>query len=142
MQVNEVTRAVITAAMKVHTALGPGLLENAYKVCLAHELRKSGLNVRTEVELPVTYDGVRVELGYRIDMLVEELVVVELKCVDSFSSLHEAQLLSYLKLSNKNVGLLINFQTAHLKDGIKRLVYGRGWDRPAISSSVTSVAKN
>lgn len=141
MQVNDLTGAIITAAMKVHTALGPGLLENAYKVCLAHELRKSGLNVRTEAELPVTYDGVRVELGYRIDMLVEELVVVELKCVDSFSSLHEAQLLSYLKLSNKNVGLLINFQTAHLKDGIKRLVYGRGWDKPAYSSSVPSVAK-
>ncbi|MBZ5627299.1 MAG: GxxExxY protein [Acidobacteriia bacterium] len=100
------------------------------------------VNVRTEVELPVIYDGVRVELGYRIDMLVEDLVVVELKCVESFSSLHEAQLLSYLKLSNKRVGLLINFQTAHLKDGIKRLVYGCGWDKPAYSSSVPSVAKN
>jgi GxxExxY protein len=142
MQVNNVTGAIIAAAMKVHTALGPGLLENAYKVCLAHELRKSGLKVQTEVELPVTYDGIRVELGYRIDMLVQDLVVVELKCVDSFNSLHEAQLLSYIKLSNKNVGLLINFQTAHLKDGIKRLVYGRGWDKPAGSSSVSSVAKN
>jgi GxxExxY protein len=142
MQVDEVTRAVITAAMKVHTALGPGLLEDAYRICLTHELRKYGLNVRTEVEVPVTYDGVRVELGYRIDMLVEEAVVVELKCVESFSSLHEARLLSYLKLSDKNVGLLINFQTAHLMDGIKRLVYGRGWDRPAISSPVTPAAEN
>jgi GxxExxY protein len=76
------------------------------------------------------------------DMLVENVEIVDLKCVDSFSSLHEAQLLSYLKLSNKNVGLLINFQMAHLKDGIRRLVYGRGWDRPAISSAVTSVARN
>jgi GxxExxY protein len=142
MQVNDVSRAVITAAMKVHTALGPGLLENAYKVCLAQELRTAGISVRTEVELPVVYNGVRVELGYRLDMLVEDLVVVELKCVESFTSLHEAQLLSYLKLSNKSVGLLINFQTAHLKDGIKRLVYGHGWDRPTYSSSVASVAKN
>jgi GxxExxY protein len=142
MQVNDITHAIIGAAMKANTALGPGLLENAYKVCLAHELRDSGLKVQTEVELPVIYNGVRVELGYRIDLLVEDVVVVELKCVESFTSLHEAQLLSYLKLSNKHVGLLINFQTAHLKDGIKRLVYGRGWDRPACSSSVASVAKN
>ena len=142
MQVNDITGAIITAAMKVHSALGPGLLENAYKVCLAHELRTSGLQVRTEVELPVVYNGVRVELGYRLDILVEDLVIVELKCVESFTSLHEAQLLSYLKLSNKSVGLLINFQTAHLKDAIKQLVYGRGWDRPAYSSSVPSVAKN
>jgi GxxExxY protein len=142
MQVNDLTHTIIGAAMKVHSALGPGLLENAYKVCLAQELRTSGLNVRTEVELPVIYNGVRVELGYRLDMIVEDLVIIELKCVESFTSLHEAQLLSYLKLSHKNVGLLINFQTAHLKDGIKRLVYGRGWDRPAYSSSVTSVARN
>jgi GxxExxY protein len=142
MQVNDLTHTIIGAAMKVHSALGPGLLENAYKVCLAQELRTSGLNVRTEVELPVIYNGVRVELGYRLDRIVEDLVIIELKCVESFTSLHEAQLLSYLKLSHKNVGLLINFQTAHLKDGIKRLVYGRGWDRPAYSSSVTSVARN
>ncbi|HET7185910.1 MAG TPA: GxxExxY protein [Terriglobales bacterium] len=142
MQVNDLTHAIIGAAMKVHTALGPGLLENAYKVCLMHELRSSGIKLRTEVELPVVYNGVRVELGYRLDMLVEDLVIVELKCVESFTPLHKGQLLSYLKLSNKNVGLLINFQTAHLKDGIQRLVYGRGWDRPDYSASVASVAKN
>jgi GxxExxY protein len=141
MQINDITGAVIAAAMKVHSALGPGLLENAYKVCVAHELRKRGLQVRTEVELPVTYDGVRVDLGYRIDMLVEDMVVVELKCVESFTSVHEAQLLSYLKLSNKNVGLLINFHVAHLRDGIKRLVHGRGWDRPTYPP-VASVVKN
>jgi GxxExxY protein len=141
MKVNDISGAIIGAAMKVHSALGPGLLENAYETCLAHELRKAGLGVRTQVELPVVYDGVRVDLGYRLNLLLEDTDIVELECVESFSPLHEAQLISYLKLSNRHIGLLINFHVAHLRDGLKRLVYGRGWDRPALPS-VASVVKN
>lgn len=126
--INELTHQIIGAAMKVHSALGPGLLESAYNACLVHELVKSGLGVRSEVSLPVVYDGVRLDVGYRLDLLVEEQVIVELKCVESFSALHEAQLLSYLKLSNLGVGLLINFHVKQLKDGIKRIVNGTDWE--------------
>ncbi len=128
-RVNQVSGAVVNAAMKVHSLLGPGLLESAYGACLAHELRKRGFNVDTQVGLPVVYDGEKLELGYRIDLLVENLVVVEIKCVDAVHPVHEAQLLSYLRLSGKNVGLLINFHVARLKDGIKRMVDGRDWER-------------
>lgn len=124
MEINQITEAVIGAAMKVHSALGPGLLEKAYEVCLAHELMKRGLSVQTQVELPVVYDGVRVELGYRIDLLVNDLVVVEVKCVEKLIPVHDAQVISYLKLSNKRVGLLINFHVRHLRDGIKRFIEG------------------
>ena len=141
METNEITGRVIGAAMKVHSALGPGLLESAYEACLVHELRKQGLRVESQVELPVVYEGVEIDVGYRLDLLVEDLVIVELKCVEAFTRIHEAQLLSYLKLSGKNVGLLINFHVAHLRDGVKRLVNGRGWDRPFVSS-VPSVVKN
>lgn len=122
--VNRITEAIIGAAMKVHSALGPGLLEKAYQVCLAHELVKAGFNVRTEVELPVVYDGVRVELGYRIDLIVNDVVIVELKCAEKMIPVYEAQIISYLKLSGKRVGLLINFHVRHLKDGIKRFMEG------------------
>lgn len=115
--------------MKVHALLGPGLLESAYKACLAHELRKRGLRVDTEIGLPVVYEGEKLDIGYRIDLLVENLVIVEAKCVEVIHPVHEAQLLSYLRLSGKNVGLLINFYVAHLKDGIKRMVDGKDWDR-------------
>ena len=108
--------------MKVHSALGPGLLESAYKACLAHELRKRGLRVVSELALPIVYDGVTIDVGYRIDMLVEDAVVVEAKAVSKAPPIYEAQLLSYLKLSGHRVGLLINFHVLHLKDGIKRLV--------------------
>ncbi len=121
------SRAVITAAMKVHTKLGPGLLESAYEACLAHELRKSGLECRTQVALPVVYDGIKLDVGYRIDLLVEDVLVVELKSVDAISPVHQAQMISYLKLSNRSLGLLINFNVSHLKDGIKRFVNGTGW---------------
>lgn len=121
MQINDITGQIIDAAMKVHTALGPGLLESAYEACLAHELQKRGLKAETQVGLPVEYDGVQLELGYRIDILVENQVIVELKCVSDFHPIHEAQLLSYLKLSNRKIGLLINFNVLRLKDGIKRL---------------------
>ena len=113
---------VVDAAMKVHSALGPGLLESAYETCLKHELLKRGLEVKSQVELPVWYDGVRLDAGYRIDLLVSDAIVVELKSVDKIAPIHEAQLLSYLKLSNLQVGLLMNFNVIHLKDGIKRMV--------------------
>ncbi|HEY1938668.1 MAG TPA: GxxExxY protein [Candidatus Angelobacter sp.] len=124
---NEVSHVVITAAMKVHSALGPGLLESAYEACLTHELRKAGLKVETQVGLPVVYDGIKLDLGYRIDMLVNDLVVIELKSVEEISRIHIAQVLSYMKLSKKQLGLIINFNVLHLKDGIKRLVEGTGW---------------
>jgi GxxExxY protein len=111
---------VIDTAMRVHTALGPGLRESAYEACLAHELRKRGLRVDTQVPLPVLYDGHRIEAGYRLDLVVEEIIVVELKAVPKMHPVFEAQLLSYLKLSNYPIGLLINFHVPHLKDGIKR----------------------
>jgi GxxExxY protein len=121
-RINEVTGTVVDAAMKVHTALGPGLLESAYEACLVYELRKRGLKVLAQVALPVVYEDVRLDAGYRIDLLVEDAVVVELKAVERLVPVHEAQLLSYLKLSGKKAGLLINFNVLHLKDGIKRVV--------------------
>ena len=122
--INAITETIIGAAMRVHSALGPGLLESAYEACLAHELRKAGFDVRSQVELPVIYDSVRVDLGYRIDLLVNDTVIVELKCVEKIAPIHEAQILSYPKLSRKRVGLIINFHVRHLKDGIKRFIEG------------------
>ena len=127
MTAHEISHAVISAALKVHSALGPGLLESAYEACLAHELRKAGLKVECQIGLPVIYDGIRLDLGYRIDMLVNDLVVVELKSVEEISRIHIAQILSYMKLSKKQLGLIINFNVLRLKDGIKRLVEGKGW---------------
>jgi GxxExxY protein len=124
VNVNEVSGQVVDAAMKVHTALGPGLLESAYEGCLLHELRKRGLRAANQEMLPVVYDGVQIDVGYRIDLLVQDMVIVELKAVDALAPIHEAQLLTYLKLSGKKVGLLINFNVLHLKDGIKRRVLG------------------
>ena len=123
----QVSHAVITAAMKAHTELGPGLLESTYTACLQYELTRAGVHSATQVGLPVVYCGVKLELGYRIDLLVENLVVVEIKSVDGISPVHMAQILSYLKLSGKSVGLLMNFNVVHLKDGIKRFVNGTGW---------------
>ena len=122
METNEITGQIIDSAMKVHTALGPGLLESAYEACLAHELRKRGMNAQQQVTLPIEYDGVKLDAGYRIDLLVEDAVIVELKAVSKMNPIFEAQLLSYLKLSKREVGLLINFHVPHLKDGIKRIV--------------------
>src|SRR4051794_84513 len=117
MTINDITGEIVDAAMKVHTALGPELLESTYEVCLAYELSKRGLGVRRQAELPVVYDGIRIDAGYRIDVLVEELVVVELKSVAEICPIHEAQLLTYLKLSGQKVGLLINFNVVHLRTG-------------------------
>ena len=125
---NEVSRLVIDAAMRVHTVLGPGLLESTYQACLAQELKKSGMFVQTQVGLPLVYDGIRLEVGYRIDLLVEDLVIVEVKSIDAIAPIHQAQILSYLKLSGKSLGLLINFNVVHLKDGIKRFVMGKNWE--------------
>ena len=122
MEVNKITGAIIDSAMKVHTALGPGLLESAYEICLMHELRKRGFVVERQVVLPVEYDGLILDAGYRLDLLVNDTVIVELKAVEKVNPVFEAQLLSYLKLSGKPVGLLINFHVAHLRDGIKRMV--------------------
>jgi GxxExxY protein len=128
-RVNRITGVVISAAMKVHSHLGPGLLESAYEACLAHELRKRNLRVAQQVGLPVTYDGERIDLGYRIDLIIEDLVIVEIKCVEAINPVHQAQLLSYIRLSGHNVGLLINFHVAHLRDGIKRMVDGNDWEK-------------
>jgi GxxExxY protein len=125
MNINEInvrSGQVVDAAIRVHSALGPGLLESAYEACLAFELRKRGLRVLTQVPLAVVYEGVRIELGYRVDLLVDDAVVIELKAMEKVLPVHEAQLLSYLRLNDYPVGLLINFHELHLKDGIKRLV--------------------
>ena len=108
--------------MKVHSALGPGLLESAYRVCLAHELRKRGFRVLLDVPLAVVYDGVKIDAGYRLDMLVNGAVLVELKAVLKVHPIHEAQLLSYLKLGGYRVGLLINFHVRQVRNGITRMV--------------------
>jgi GxxExxY protein len=111
-------------------------LESAYETCLKHELLKRGLEVKSQVELPIVYDGVRLDAGYRIDLLVSDAIVVELKSVDKIAPIHEAQLLSYLKLSNLQVGLLMNFNVIHLKDGIKRMVNRYQPLRSSASSAV------
>ena len=123
----QVSHAVITAAMTVHTALGPGLLESTYTACLQYELRQAGFRSDAQLGLPVVYRGVKLDLGYRMDLVVEDRVVVEIKSVDGISPVHQAQILSYLKLSGKSVGLLINFNVVHLRDGIKRFVNGTRW---------------
>jgi GxxExxY protein len=119
---NRTVAVVVDASMTVHTVLGPGLLESTYLTCLAYELRKRGLSVETQVELPIHYDGIVLDSAYRIDLLVDNEVVVEVKAVVHVHPVHEAQILSYLKLSRKRVGLLINFNVVHLRDGIARFV--------------------
>jgi len=114
--------AVMDAAFQVHRALGPGLLESVYETCVCHELRKMGIQFQRQLALPVLYDGIQLDSALRIDLLVAESVVVELKAVDSLLPIHEAQLLTYLKLSGKRLGLLLNFNVPLLKQGFKRLV--------------------
>jgi GxxExxY protein len=128
-RVNQVTRTIVTAAMKVHSVLGPGWLESAYQACLFHELPKPGLKLLSQVDLPIIYDGEKLDLGYRVDLLVEDQAVVEIKCVEAIHPVHHAQLLSYMRLSGKSPGLLINFYVAHLRDGIKRMVDGKSWQQ-------------
>ena len=113
--------------MKVHSVLGPGLLESAYQACLAHELRNRGFDVAAQVPLPVVYEGRKLEVGYRVDLVVENRVIVEVKSVEAIHPIHQAQLLSYLRLSRIGVGLLINFNVLRLRDGITRMVDGYDW---------------
>ena len=115
--------AIVDAALKVHRALGPGLLESVYEACLLHELKSRDIPCQSQLSLPVRYEGLRVDAGLRLDLLVGQRVVVELKAVDSLLPIHEAQLMTYLKLSDLRLGLLINFNVRLLKDGIKRIVF-------------------
>jgi GxxExxY protein len=117
--------AIVEAALKVHSALGAGLLENAYEACLAHELQKGGLEVRRQVPFPVEYDGTKLDIGYRLDLLVGEAVVVEVKAVEKVLPVHSAQVLSYLKLGGFKLGYLLNFNVVHMRDGIKRVINGQ-----------------
>jgi len=121
-RLDQITRRIIGAAIEVHKTLGPGLLESAYQVCLAFELRHMGLEVEEQKPLPVMYKDVKLDCGYRLDLVVEDAVIVEIKAVERLAPIHDAQLLSYLRLSQKRVGLLLNFHVRVLKDGLKRIV--------------------
>ncbi len=122
MDVDEISGEIVDSAMDVHSELGPGLLESAYQSCLAYELKQREIPLKSQVHLPVDYKGHQLDPGYRLDLLVDDSVIVELKAVTELQPIHEAQLLSYLKLSDLTVGLLINFHVERLKDGINRLV--------------------
>lgn len=122
--INEITRDIIAAAIEVHKTLGPGLLESTYEICLCRELTLRGIPSEKQLELPVIYKGITLDVGYRIDILVEDVVIVELKSVEALAPVHSAQLLTYLKLSQKYAGLLINFNVALLKAGVKRMLNG------------------
>lgn len=120
-ELDAIARQVVDAAFTVHSTLGPGLLETVYEICLAHELRKRNLRVQRQVELPVHYDGIQIDGGFRLDLVVNELLVIELKAVEELLPVHQAQVLTYLKLSKKRLALLINFNVPRIKDGIKRI---------------------
>ncbi|MBN3946646.1 MAG: GxxExxY protein [Nostoc sp. NMS7] len=121
MRENELSEVIIGCAMRVHTALGLGLLESAYEVCLDYELNEAGLNVGKQIPLPLVYQNVQLECVYRLDLIVENQVIVEIKSVESLNPIHSVQLLTYLKLANCKLGLMINFNVLHLKEGIKRV---------------------
>jgi GxxExxY protein len=121
---NAISKAVVDAAFRVHSALGPGLLESAYEACLGHELGKGSYQVRRQVPIPIRYDGLLLEAGYRIDLLVGTRVVVELKAVERILPIHVAQILSHLRLGGFKLGLLLNFNVQHMKDGIRRIANG------------------
>jgi GxxExxY protein len=120
MELNKITETIIGCAIEVHKALGPGLLESAYEECMFYEIQKAGLLVERQLPVPVIYKEIKMECGYRLDLLVERTVVIELKTVEVFNPVHEAQILTYLKFAKKPIGLLINFNVVLLKDGIKR----------------------
>jgi GxxExxY protein len=122
MDIEEIAAKIVTAAIKVHTALGPGLLESAYQKCIQYELQKDGLAVECEVMLPVMYDKLRIDAGYRIDMIIDGVVIVENKTVEKLLPIHEAQLLTYLKMRACKLGFLLNWNVPRMKDGIKRMV--------------------
>jgi len=122
MPLNDAGREIVSGSIRVHSTLGPGLLESAYEPCLVHELVSRGLDVQRQVPLPIVYGDVRLEVGYRLDLVVEGTIVVELKAVERLLPVHEAQLLSYMRLGHYPIGFLINFHERHLKDGIRRYV--------------------
>jgi GxxExxY protein len=122
MKENDISQTIIGLAIKVHKCLGPGLLESAYKECLFYELQKSGLQVEKEKPMPLVYEEIQLDCGYRIDLFVENAVIVELKAVEALNDIHLAQILTYLKLGHYKLGLLINFNVKLLKDGIKRVI--------------------
>ena len=124
MTENEITSKIIGACVEVHRHLGPGLLESAYEVCLAHELSEMGLDFKQQVPLPVVYKGTRLNAGYRIDLIVENKILMEIKSVESLAPIHTAQLLTYLKLKGMKLGLLINFNEVKVVDGIRRVING------------------
>ena len=120
--IETIATVIVDAIIQVHRLLGPGLLESTYQACLAHELRKRGLRVECEVTLPICYDGIQIDAGYRIDMLVENVILIENKAVQELLPIHEAQLLTYLKLSGHKLGYLVNWNVPRVKDGLKRMV--------------------
>jgi GxxExxY protein len=124
MTENEIAKIVVDASYRIHTRLGPGLLESVYETVLGYELRKSGLNCEHQVYLPVLYDQVWMEMAFRPDIIVEDLVIIEIKSVEILHPVHKKQLLTYLRLANKRLGLLVNFNTALIKDGISRVANG------------------
>ena len=126
MTENEIATAVVNAAFKIHTTLGPGLLESVYQATLDHELQKRRLSVRQQVGLPVYYEGLKLELGYRVDLIVGGKVIIEIKSVEALAPVHKRQLLTYLRLTDLRLGLLINFNVERIKDGIHRVVNGLG----------------
>jgi GxxExxY protein len=130
MAENEIAKKILDAAFLAHTKLGRGLLESVYEVVLAHELRKAGLLVERQKPMPITYDGILFEEGYRADLLVESKVIVELKSVAAISAVHAKQVLTQLRLSELKLGLLINFGETHLKNGVKRIINGQLEDEP------------
>jgi len=123
-ELNRITGIIIGGSMAVHSCLGPGLLESVYQACLGHELRKRGVSFESNLQLPVCYDGVELDVGFRLDFLVEGEVILELKAVERVHPIHQAQLYSYLRLRRSRLGLLINFNVVHLRDGITRVVNG------------------
>lgn len=120
MEINKITEKIIGCAIEVHKSIGPGLLESAYEECLAYELKNAGLNISRQIAVPVIYKDIKLEYGYRIDILVENAVIIELKAIEALAPVHEAQILTYMKFANKSIGLLINFNVTLLKNGIKR----------------------
>ena len=122
MDIEDIASKIVAAAMKVHTALGPGLLESAYQKCIQYELQKDGLSVECEVALPVVYDKIKIDVGYRIDVIVEGVIIIENKTVEKLLPIHEAQLLTYLKMKGCKLGFLLNWNVPRMKEGIKRMV--------------------
>ena len=138
-RLDSITRRIIGAAIEVHRHLGPGLLESAYETCLAYELRQIGLRVEQQKPLPITYKEVKLDCGYRMDLIVEDSIVVEIKAIERLAPIHDAQLLSYLRVADKRVGLIINFHVRVLKNGLKRIVN----EFPdSANSAISAVNKN